>query len=346
MVMTKRKANSQDVAERAGVSRTTVSYVLNGRTDVAIPEETQARVRKAAQELSYRSNRLANGVLRGQTKLFGVVVPHLYNSFYSQILQGVHEECDRHGYTILLTHSRQDQSAEQQRVGLLMEYRVDALVCVTYLRSPTEGISWATETQQSRLPCVVLDCLPDDNASLDGVASDDKAGAHAAVTHLFRLGHRRIGHLVGDQRVNTGADRYDGYRRALRDAGLALDERIVTGRNYQREDGREGMQRLLALDQPPTAIFAGNDDIAEGALEALQERGLDAPRDIALVGYGNLEASRGFGLTTVDQDPAEMGRRAVQCVLARLMNPDLPRQRVLVPTRLIVRRTCGASRAA
>jgi LacI family transcriptional regulator len=187
-----------------------------------------------------------------------------------------------------------------------MEYRVDALVCVTYLRSPTEGISWATEAQQSRLPCVVLDCLPDDNASLDGVASDDKAGAHAAVTHLIRLGHRRIGHLVGDQRVNTGADRYDGYGGRCRMRGW----RSTSGSSPAEITGARMAVKDAAASRAGSAAdgrFRRQRRYCRGRARGVRARGLDAPRDIALVGYGNLEASRGFGLTTVDQNPRRWG---------------------------------------
>jgi LacI family repressor for deo operon, udp, cdd, tsx, nupC, and nupG len=341
----KRKPSSHDVAERAGVSRTTVSYVLNGRTDKAIPEETRARVLDAARALSYRSNRLANGILRGRTKLLGVVVPDLLNSFYARVLQGIHEECDRYGYSVLLTHSRNDVTAEQRRVELLMEYRVDGLVCVTYARREADIVAWAEETSRSGLPCVLLDHLPS-SPLLDGVASHDTEGARTAVEHLIRLGHSRIAHLRGDQTVSTGVDRCRGYAAALRESGLPLDGRMVVGDHFLVEEGRKGLLALLDLPNPPTAVFAANDDIAEGALLALESRGLHAPGDVALVGYGNLEAMRGFGLTTIDQNPSAMGRRAVQCVLARLEDAEMIPQRILIATQLVVRRSCGASTAA
>jgi LacI family transcriptional regulator len=282
----KRNPSSQDVAERAGVSRTTVSYVLSGRASTSIPEETRARVRQAADELHYRSNRLANGILRGQTKMLGVVLPHLYNSFYSLLLQGIHEECDRHDYSILLAHSRNDLKVEQQRVGLLMEYRVDALLCVNYARHETEAVAWAQETHEAGLPCVILDCLPP-GQQLDGVISDDVNGALAAVEHLIGLGHRRIGHLMGDQRINTGKDRYRGYIRALQNANIEVDDALIIGGEFLLEEGQQAMNALLDLSNPPSAVFAANDTLAEGALEALHARSLQAPQDVALVGYGN-----------------------------------------------------------
>ncbi len=338
----KNRPNSEDVAKRAGVSRATVSYVLNGRMDMMIPEETRARVRQAAMDLSYRSNRLADGILRGRTRLLGVVVPHLYNSFYSRILQGIHEECDSHGYSVLLAHSDNDPTAEQRRVGLLVEYRVEGLICVTFPRKAAEEVAWASEARGSRFPCVLLDHLAVDDL-MDGVVSEDVAGARNAVEHLIGLGHRRIGHLRGDQRVGTGVNRYRGYSEALQGAGIPFDPRLVAGDHFLTKEGRDCMQALLDLEDPPTAVFAANDDIAEGALETLGVRGWNIPGDLALVGYGNLEASRGFGLTTVDQDPPEMGRQAVRCVLARLEGDVIEPQRVVVPTQLIVRRSCGKS---
>jgi LacI family transcriptional regulator len=152
--------------------------------------------------------------------------------------------------------------------------------------------------------------------------------------------------VQGDQNVSTGVDRFHGYRTALREAALRFDERLVIGEHFTLEEGRKAMDALLDLPEPPTAVFVANDDMAEGALEALEARGLQAPNDVALVGYGNLEASRGFGLTTVDQNPSEMGRQAVRCILTRLKDAEAAPQRISVPTKLIVRRSCGASKTA
>lgn len=336
-----RKASSRDVAELAGVSRTTVSYVLNEREGTAIPKETRERVLAAAQELKYRSNRLANGILRGRTRLIGVVLPNLTHSFYAAIAQGIHEECDRHGYCVLLTHSRSDLLVEGERVGMLMEYRVDGLICVSWQRHIENVVPWIEETRERGLPCVILDNLPDAN-SLGGVACDDIAGARAATEHLIRLGHRRVGHLKGADSTSTGPLRYQGYREALRAAGLRVDKQLIAGNSYEAHLGKEAMRELLSLPQPPTAVFASNDHLAMGALEALAERGLRAPEDMALIGFGNLTEARGIGLSSVDQNPLEIGRRAVQSVLARLDDATRPTEKIIVPTQLIVRRSCGA----
>jgi LacI family transcriptional regulator len=336
-----RKASSRDVAELAGVSRTTVSYVLNEREGAAIPEETRARVLAAAQELKYRSNRLANGILRGRTRLLGVVLPHLTHSYYAAIAQGIHEECDHHGYCVLLTHSRSDLLVEGERVGMLMEYRVDGLICVSWQRQVENVVPWVDEARERGLPCVVLDNVPDES-TLDGVVCDDFAGARAATEHLISLGHQRIGHLKGADATSTGPLRYRGYLEALRAAGLPIDEQLVAGNSYEIEAGAQAMRELLALPQPPTAVFASNDHLAIGALEAIAERGLRAPEDIALVGFGNLKEARGLGISSVDQNPLEIGRRAVQRVLARLEDGTRPTEKIIVPTQLVVRRSCGA----
>jgi len=336
-----RKPSSRDVADLAGVSRTTVSYVLNEREGAAIPDVTRARVLAAAQELKYRSNRLANGILRGRTRLLGVVVPNLTHSYYAAIAQGIHEECDRHGYCVLLTHSRSDLLVEGERVGMLMEYRVDGLICVSWQRQVEHVVPWAEEARERGLPCVVLDNLPTES-SMDGVACDDVAGGRAATEHLIRLGHRRIGHLKGAASTSTGPLRYQGYCEALRTAGLPVHERLVAGNSYEQHWGAEAMRELLSQPQPPTAVFASNDHLAMGALDAMAERGLRAPDDIALIGFGNLQEARGSGLSTVEQNPLEIGARAVQCVLARLEDMTRPPQKIIVPTQLVVRRSCGA----
>lgn len=336
-----RKSSSADVAARAGVSRTTVSYVLSGRADASIPEVTRERVLQAARELSYRSNRLANGVLRGQTRMIGVVVPNLLDSFYSRIVQGIHDECDEQGLSVLLAHSRGSSQVEERSVELLMEYRVEGLVCVSYSREESQALAWAAEACEQELPCVVVDYLPSD-VPINTVVSDDVAGARAAVEHLIGLGHRRIAHLLGDQQGSTAIQRYEGYRQALHAARLPFDERLVAGGHYTVEEGARATGPVLDLSEPPSAIFAANDTMAEGALQVLAERGLQAPRDVSLVGYGNLEASRGFGLSSVDQNPLQIGRSAVRCLLERRAGEESAPQKIVVPTQLVVRQTCAA----
>lgn len=336
-----RKSSSADVATRAGVSRTTVSYVLNGRVDASISAVTRERVLQAARDLSYRSNRLANGVLRGQTRMIGVVVPNLLHTFYCHIVQGIHDECDEQGLSVLLTHSRSNSRTEERNVELLMEYRVEGLVCVCYSREQSRALAWAAEVCEQELPCVLVDYQPSD-VPIDSVISDDVAGARAAVEHLIGLGHRRIAHLLGDGRGSSAIQRYKGYRQALRAAQLPFDERLAVGGHYTLEEGARATRAVLDLSQPPTAIFAANDVMAEGARQVLAERGLQAPRDLSLVGYGNLDVSHGFGLSSVDQNPLDMGRRAVRCLLERQATKENPRQKIVVPTQLVVRQTCGA----
>ena len=336
-----RKSSSADVAARAGVSRTTVSYVLSGRADASISLVTRERVLQAARELSYRSNRLANGVLRGQTRMIGVVVPNLLHSFYNRIVQGIHDECDEQGLSVLLTHSRGSRQIEERNVELLMEYRVEGLVCVCYSREESQALAWAAEVCEQELPCVLVDYQPTD-LPIDSVISDDVAGSRAAVEHLIGLGHRRIAHLLGDQHGSSAMQRREGYRQALRASRLPFEESLAVGGRYTLEEGARATRAVLDLSEPPSAIFAANDIMAEGALQVLAERGLEAPRDVSLVGYGDLDVSRGFGLSSVSQNSLDMGRRAVRCLLERQAQKEGAAQRIMVPTQLVVRRTCGA----
>jgi LacI family transcriptional regulator len=162
--------------------------------------------------------------------------------------------------------------------------------------------------------------------------------------HLLSLGHRRIGHLSAGTRATSARERGAGYRAALAEAGIPVDEFLIAGDSFQPEEAAAAMAALLELREPPTAIFAANDLMAAAALEVATQRGLRVPDDVALVGYGDVLMARYLRLTTVHQPARKMGLRAAERLFARLEDPELPPEGIVLPTRLVVRATCGASR--
>lgn len=334
----RRAVSSADVARHAGVSRTTVSFVLNGRTDMVIPEETRARVLRSAQELRYRPNSLARSLVRGRTQTVGLIVPGLDSSFTASIVSGVQEELGRHNYRILLGHSQHDPDIEAKQVALLLEHRVDGLICVVGEGTTERMGQWIDEIVGQGVACVLIDDRTFGDR-VDCVVTDDRDGAFQAVSHLIALGHRRIGHLSAGFQVSSAKDRHRGYEAALAAAGLPRDAALAAGGTF--EMGAAAVEALLDLPEPPTALFAANDYMAAEALEVVRLRKRRVPDEIAVVGYGDTRVGRYLHLSTVRQDPPCLGRVAARRLLARFVDSRLPPEVIVLPTELLVRESSG-----
>ena len=335
-----RQPSSFDVARRANVSRTTVSYVLNGRQDLPIPQETRDRVLRAAADLGYRQNHLARSLRSGKTQTLGVVLPGLDEPYLAEIVHGIETESARQGFRVLLANSQRDPATEARQVRLLLEHRVDGLICLPSEHTLPQMSSWLATVRESDLACVIADDCTF-SGHWDCVVSDDVAGARSAVGHLIGLGRRRVAHLAGGQSVSSGRDRLAGYQSALADAGLDADPALVSDDSYDPARVAPAVATLLALPRPPDALFAANDVLAAEALEALRGHGRRVPEDVALVGFGNMSWGRYLRLATVDQDTQALGREAARRLFARLCDPHLPPTRMTLSTRLVVRETAA-----
>lgn len=336
--------SSQDVARLAGVSRTTVSYVLNGRTNLPIPEETRARVLEAARTLGYRPNRLVVGMVKGRTRTFGALVSRLDSQYFAQIVQGFQEVCDAQDYRVLLEHTQHDPVRELRQVNLLLEYRVDGLLWVADDWTVHQARNWIAPLVQEAIPCVVTD--DDGTADLvDSVMTEDFSGAREAVRYLIGLGHRRIAHLSAGERLSNSRARLAGYKAALSEAGLPLDPTLIVMDAYDIQNAERDAAVLLDRPEPPTALFTANDEMALVMWQQFRRRGLRIPEDLSIIGYGDIAAARFLNLTTMRQHSLEVGRQAALCLLARFREPERERQHIEVPTELIVRATCGPPHA-
>lgn len=328
-----RRINSIDVARRAGVSQTTVSFVLNERTDVPIPPATRERVFQAARDLGYRRNRVAHSLVRGRTHTIGVIVPRLGSSFTAHIADGVQETLAKHNYRLLLAHTQHDPDREAREVALLLEHRVDGLICVAGEATVAAMPGWLDEIAADQIPCVIVD---DRTHALrvDCVVSDDVAGARAATDHLIALGHRRVAHLAAGERNSSARDRRAGYQAALREHNLA---ELIAGDGFLAADVGPAVADLLDRPNPPTALFVANDYLAADVLEVLRARGVRVPDDVSLVGYGDTRVGRCLQLSTVYQNAGRLGRVAAERLLSRLAEPDLAPREIILSTNLVVR---------
>jgi DNA-binding LacI/PurR family transcriptional regulator len=325
------KPTITDVAQRAGVSKSLVSLVMRGSRHVS--PERRRRVEQAAEEMGYRPNAMARGLVEQRTRLLGVMVSDLNNPFFADVVAGIQDESDRAGYRVLLNTGNRIARQEDGAIEALLQLRVDGLVLAGPLLESRVIVEAAREVP------VVLVGRAARSAALDSVTNDDWAGAVAAVRHCASLGHKRIAHVDGGQGAGAEARRR-GYEDAMRQLRLGKYRIVVPG-SFTEEGGHTGALALLERRPRPTAVFASNDLAAIGALNAIEERGLRVPDDISLVGYDNtsLAALRHISLTTVHQPRVEMGRMAVRAVFERLeAGRSRPRRAVLAPS-LVIRGT-------
>jgi LacI family transcriptional regulator len=333
------KRTIYDVASEAGVAISTVSRVLNGSPDVA--PSTRARVEAAIEKLQFRPKRVARSLAQQQTCTLAVAMPSFTSIFYVEILKGVKDTLREEDIDLLLCNlGSVNPYATLYR--FLQQGAVDALMLASLpVDEPLER-----ELDKLRAPVLLLG-TPHDR--FDHLCWDDLHGTEEAVGHLIEMGHTRIG-MITAQPWSYNADvRVRGYRQALLAAGIQYQpELVVCGETqkhagFSEEAGYEGMQKLLALPQSPTAVFATSDVKAYGAWAATRDAGLSIPEDIALVGYDNLKLSRYLGLTTVDQQMYDVGVRATKRLLAELHDDlDEPMMEVIRPE-LIVRRSSGGT---
>jgi LacI family transcriptional regulator len=337
-----------DVAQRAGVSAMTVSRVINNTGYSS--QETRARVEAAIAELGYVPNALARQLRSKRTKTLALVVSDISNPFFTTIARGVEDVAVRHGFSVMYCNTDESESEEAQYLLMLVERQVDGVLLV-----PAGGSATSFRLLEAHgMPVVVLDRRVAWHGA-ESVRCDSEAGAHALTRHLIELGHRRIAVLTGRRTISTSTDRVIGCRRALEEAGLALDDSLVryggfTFGSQNQADGHRMAQEVLAAPSgPPTAIFATNNFIAFGAIRALHEAGVRVPDDISVVAFDDLPAewvSDPF-LTVAAQPAYEIGRNAAAMLLDRIAGERVAAGEDLVlPFELIVRRSTAAPRSS
>jgi LacI family transcriptional regulator len=331
----------RDVATRAGVSPTTVSHVINATRPVSA--DLRSRVEAAMAELGFQPNALARSLRRKRTHTLGLIVPDSANPFFAEVGRGIEDTSFASGFSVILCNSDGNPTRELLYMDLLIQKQVDGVLLV-----PTGKQAELAATLRTRnIPVVVIDRdVPD--APIDRAHIDNIAGADLATRHLLDLGHRRIGYIGGPPHLSPVPDRSAGYRQALHEAGIPIDEQLVVDGNFRDVGGYTGAQALLALANPPTAIFAGNDLMAIGALAAAREAGIDVPHNLSIMGFDDIHLAGYINppLTTIAQPKYELGVIAAQLLFARLAQPDLPPQRRLLQAQLVVRQSTAVCRVA
>lgn len=340
--MARKQARSQDVAKLAGVSRTTVSFVLNEVPGVKITEETRKRVLAAARHLNYYPTAAARSLASGKTHRVGLILGGgkdrlAADAFLSRFLQGVTASVHHRGF-LLMVQLAEDMPSHEAYVRLIREQQVDGVI----LSGPRSDDPLVRQLAEERFPLILHGQL--DLCEIPCVDVDNHAGAYQATNHLIELGHRRIAFISNAPLSYSGTqDRFAGYKSALSEHNIPFDPTLVGKAAFLPETGRATMEEILALDERPTAVFAASDVIALGVMQAIRGADLRIPDDIAVVGFDDifLAAHTCPPLTTVRVPAYGLGWTAAQ-VLISLIEGDEEAASVTLETELLVRESCGA----
>ena len=333
-----RRPTVRDIARLAGVSPATVSRVINSRSDVS--DTVRERVLRVVAEHGYT---VARPPLLGMhSGLVGVTLPLIHHSYFSEILAGIAEAFYEHEIPMVLCPTLHEHDREVTLLQRLRHGTTDGALLIL----PEEDDDELAALQEQGYPFVIIDPRMTPGDRVPTVSASHLSGAREATEHLLRLGHRRIAAITGPHDWIATEERLRGYRGALAEAGITPDPQLQIGANFRDNGGRLATQQLLSLPEPPTAIFAFNDMLAIGALQAIRQHGLRVPEDISVVGFDDTyEASIMHpALTTVRQPLAEMGRMAVSQLVRLLQNQRIEALHVELATRLVERDSTGPLR--
>jgi LacI family transcriptional regulator len=334
-----------DVAKKAGVSRATVSYIINGQGNDLFPisEETRQRVLTAVEELGYVPDARAQSLRSGDTNTIGLVIPDIRNPHFWELVEGIEQEARASGYKLLLSDTALNDEYAEDIFKDLSRRRIDGLIMNgVFIDQSEKAKNLIKKVLKRRLPIVELNDHSVDY-NVDFVMSDYRAATTEVMSHLLSLGHRRIGMIFGVASAALGEDRLQPYQASLLEAGLPIYQELIAKCGPTIEDGYQAALRLLKLPTPPTALIAINDLLAIGAYRAAWDLGLKIPKDLSLVGYDDIQMSKYLAppLTTVSKDAFTIGQVAVRLLMARIEEPDRSIQKVEMPGRLIVRESTG-----
>jgi len=323
-----------DIARRLSVAPSTVSRALTNHPDVS--PKTKERIRRLAKQLHYSPNPIARSLKSNHTATIGVIVPEIRHDFFASAISGIEQIAYRSGYTIVLCQSDESYEREVLNTKALMQHRVAGML--VSISQQTKSAKHFLELLQQEIPIVFFDRVCDD-VPASKVVIDNRKSAYRAVTHLLQRGYRRIAHFGGPGDLGICKQRKQGYLDALREAGLSLPSNFVRCGGLHEEDGYRSMDFLLRVDARADAIFAVNDPVAIGAFQRIKEAGLNIPDDVALAGFSNARVTALLdpSLTTVNQNPFEMGKKAAEVLLASIQTGAIKPTTYTLEAGLIVR---------
>lgn len=324
-------ATIKDIAKILNVTCATVSKALSNQEDISA--EMKSKVRKVAEELHYRPNILARGLVKNESKTIGLIIPDITNPFYPEIAQGIEETINEEGYSLILCNSNWDKDKENNHISLLIGKKVDGLIIAPI------GIEQADAVKVD-FPIITVgnkNSITEENY----VVIDDEKGGYIATSHLIENGCRSILFIGGQENVLSNKDRLRGYKKALSDNNIEIQESNIYSRNFKRESGYMTLKEIMQSQKMPDGIFAGNDILALGIIQAITESGFKIPEDIKVVGFDDIIYMQlpEISLTTIIQPKYEMGVLAAKMLLSKIKNPNVKIDNIILEPHIAIRRT-------
>ncbi len=325
----------RDVAAKAGVSTTSVSHFVNNTRPIS--DSLRARIEQAMAELNFQPNALARSLRMKQSKSVGIIVPDSANPFFAHVTRNIEKAIFTHHYNIILGNSDGDLDRALLYLKVMTERQVDGLIFID-VGASSELLKNAL--RNLTLPVMLIDRIVE-GVDVDYVTVTNFQGGFDAAQHLISLGHRRIGCLTGPLKLTASIDRLNGYRQALVQANIPIDETLIYTGDFQLKSGYHGAMQFLNLPRRPTAIFACNDLMAVGVIRAAAELGIAIPAGLSIVGFDDIPLAK-FSiptLTTITQPAEQIGILTANLVLNRIQNQDLPPEQQILETELTIRQS-------
>jgi LacI family transcriptional regulator len=325
----------KDIAKRAEVSTATVSRALNDSGYVGT--KTKEKVKGIARELNYVPNIVARNLSKSESNAVGVVVPEIANPFFGEVIMGITLVADKNNLSIILYNTGEEVQKELRCLNLLKEQRVKGLILTSSCADDNFNSEYLKALQDLRIPIILMD-RDVKYSNFDAVFFDDIQGAYMGVDALLKEGHRRIAALCGPTTMRPGRDRLKGYKKAFFMNNIPIDDRYIFYGEHNLDSGYRTTKEFLGMDEPPTAIFATNNMVCLGCMKALSELGIKIPRDIALVGFDQIELFDilNLNISVVYKDTVRMGETAMGLLLDKLNNEEETPQtkRIILPTEI------------
>lgn len=314
------KTTIYDIAKKLDITAATVSRALNNNPKIS--EVTRKLVLETAAKMNYKQNRLAQSLRSGKSNNVGVIVPRIDSNFFASVIRGIEEELHPEGYHVIICQTHEDEKREIENITTLLNAQVDGIL-MSISNVSKENDHVIKNVVDKNVPLIFFDR----KKKMEGVSSvtiNDFEGGYLATKNLIDQGCKRIAHLTGDQSLEIFEHRNNGFKKALADNGLELNENYVFQTKSNVDAGRQAVEKLLSMNPPPDGIFSSSDFAALGAIQELRERGVKIPEEFCVFGFGNEPFTRfmELSISSVDQSPLEMGRMAAKVFLEQINNTD------------------------
>jgi LacI family transcriptional regulator len=314
------KTTIYDIAKELNITAATVSRALNNNPKIS--QSTRQLVLETANRMNYKQNRLALALRSGKSNNVGVIVPRINTNFFASVIRGIEEALHPQGYQVIICQTHEDENREIENINTLLNAQVDGIL-MSISNLPKENNHYIERVIQKNIPLIFFD-RKKEMENVSSVTIDDYQASYQTTQHLIEQGCERIAFFSGDRSLEIYEDRYRGYEKALLDNNIAINEDYIITIKSNVTEGRDAVEKLLALENPPNAIFSTSDFAALGAIQKLKERGIKIPEDFCVFGFGNEPFTKfmELSISSVDQSPLEMGKMTAQVFLDKINNVD------------------------